>query len=166
MHDLTELIQRIKGLDITHGDIKIAVETQGTLRPRWLHMCDVITVSPKSPGMGEEFELDKFMQFVMEFQHHPGFNVKVVVFSMADIEWAAAINNIMVDWGLGDKMYLSLGNPFPPGMDSGVTDDELRIKLMNEYSLLSEDLLQLHHMANVKFLPQLHVLAWSNKQGV
>jgi 7-carboxy-7-deazaguanine synthase len=176
MHDLTELIKRIRGFDLLGGAAKIAVETQGTLCPAWLHLCDVITVSPKSPGMGEEFELPKFTNFLMQFCHHPGFNVKVVVFSMADIEWSRTINDIMKDWGLGDKMYLSLGNPHPPGMDEildetanevGVSRDNLlKLKLLQNYQQLTEDLLQIQDLRNVKFLPQMHVLTWANKQKV
>lgn len=172
MHDLSELIQHIRGLDATHGQIKIAVETQGTLLPEWLHYCDVVTVSPKSPGMGEKFEQDKFMRFLMAFKYHKGFNVKVVVFSMQDIEFAKHINSLMIEEGLGDRMYLSLGNPFPPGLtkiegeDGHITDDDLRIRLLNDYRILTEDLLQEPWMRNVKFLPQLHVLTWANKQGV
>lgn len=166
MHDLTELIKRIRGFDIIMGDLKIAVETQGTLFPSWLPMCDVVTVSPKSPGMGEKFEPDRFMEFVMKLKHHRGFNVKVVVFSQQDLEFASYINNIMRDEGLHDSMFLSQGNPRPPGMDTGLDNDTIRLELMNEYSLLSEDLLKMPDMENVKFLPQLHVLAWANKQGV
>lgn len=175
IHDLEELLKRFRGWDIIGGEPKIAVETQGTLLPAWLHMCDVITCSPKSPGMGEQFEQDKFIRFVMQFKHHPGFNVKVVVFSAMDIEWAKAINGIMLDEGLGDKMYLSLGNPYPPGKEAEheavrdemtSTNNDLKLKLLEEYRQLTEDLLQDPHMSNVKFLPQMHVLTYANKMGV
>lgn len=175
MHDLNELIMRIRGFDILIGNVKIAVETQGTLLPSWLHMCDVITVSPKGPGMGETFEPTKFREFVLQFKHHPGFNVKVVVFSQADIEFAKHINSIMIDEGLGDKMYMSLGNPFPPGMEFNLEairdemtgkDDALKLELMKLYSVLTEDILQEPSLDNVRWLPQLHVLAWANKQKV
>lgn len=166
IHDLNELILRIRGFDILGGRMKIAVETQGTLLPSWLHMCDVITVSPKSPGMGEKFEQDKFLQFVLQFKHHPGFNVKMVVFSMADMEWASGINNIMIDEGLGDKVYLSLGNPFPPGKDEHTDKAQLQHGLLQDYEVLVEDLLQMPHLKNIKFLPQMHVLLWGNRQKV
>jgi len=132
-------------------------------------------VSPKAPGIGEQYEHDKFIAFVKAFLHHPGFNVKVVVFSMRDIEWSRVINSVMKDAGLGDKMYLSLGNPYPPGKEKeheqvkdemlGLTSD-LKLRLLEEYRQLTEDLLSLPDMRNVKFLPQLHVLTWGNKQGV
>lgn len=172
IHDLNKLVLGIKSLGI-----KIAVETQGTFCPSWLHMCDVVTVSPKSPGMGEQFEEEKFYNFVQQFQFHPGFNVKVVVFSMADIDWARTINEVMVDAGLGEKMYLSLGNPYPPGKDDALdglgdmddsihANDRLKLTLLQNYMQLTEDLLQIPDMRNVKFLPQMHVLTWANKQKV
>jgi 7-carboxy-7-deazaguanine synthase len=167
IHDLTKLVMELKD-----KGINIAVETQGTFLPQWLHMCDVITVSPKSPGMGEQFEQDKFFKFLEHFCNHPGFNVKVVIFSMADIEWCRTINDIMRSWGLGDKVYLSLGNPYPPGQtkiegdDVELSDEDIKMSLLDSYRVLVEDLLQLDDMANVKFLPQLHVLTWANKQKV
>lgn len=170
MHNLEALVDAFN-----FNGIQVAVETQGTLLPKWLHNCEVITVSPKSPGMGEQFELDKFMKFIEAFKAHPGFNVKVVVFSMADIEWARTINEIMVEEGLYDKMYLSLGNPFPPGLDTGddvlsnfegSKDQNLKLELLESYRQLTEDLLQIPDMENVKFLPQMHVLTWANKQLV
>jgi len=161
IHDLGELVVALQD-----AGVKVAVETQGTMLPDWVSMCDVITVSPKSPGMGETFEYDKFLNYVQQFQHHKGFNVKVVVFSEQDLVFAQSINMTMCDYALDDKMYLSLGNPYPPGLEAGLSDDELKLALMKQYSILTEDLLKLPNMTNVKFLPQLHVLAWANKQEV
>lgn len=161
IHDLSNLVLDVQ--DVLR--VKVAVETQGTLMPEWLHFCDNITVSPKSPGMGEKFEPALFERFLMNFKYHQGFNVKVVVFSMADIEWAKQINYAMLEEGLGDKMYISLGNPYPPGNPNEPITNELRIKLLDEYALMVQDLID-SKMPNVKFLPQLHVLAWGNKQGV
>lgn len=161
IHDLSNLVLYVQD----QLKVKVAVETQGTLMPEWLHFCDNVTVSPKSPGMGEKFEPALFERFLMNFKYHRGFNVKVVVFSMADIEWVKMINYAMLEEGLGDKMYLSLGNPYPPGNPNEPIANELRIKLMDEYALMVQDLID-SKMPNVKFLPQLHVLAWGNKQGV
>lgn len=166
IHDLTELVMRIRGFDEIMGKLNIAVETQGTMLPEWLDLCDVITVSPKSPGMGEEFEVGKFVAFLKRFHKHPGFNVKIVIFSMRDIEWAAHINSLCIDWGLADRVYFSLGNPYPPGKDEGLSNDDIKLKLLEEYRILAEDLLQIPHLQNVKFLPQIHVLTWANKQKV
>lgn len=182
IHDLSELIMRIRGFDVLLAPnvrgIKIAVETQGTLLPDWLAWCDVITVSPKSPGMGEKFEPQLFRDFLLRFKHHKGFNVKVVVFSQQDLEFAKHINGLMRDEGLHDQMYLSLGNPFPPSkedtlmpavndMEAGFRNDSLKLELLRQYRELYEmDIANIPELSNVKYLPQLHVLAWANKQMV
>lgn len=169
IHNLEELIQRIRGFDITHGNIKIAVETQGTLLPAWLHMCDVVTCSPKSPGMGEVFEQDKFCRFVLTFMNHIGFNVKVVIFSQQDVEFLKMINSMVQEIAphLADRVYASLGNPYPPGqVPEDLTDEELKLELLKSYKILTEDMLQEPSLMNVKFLPQLHVLTWANLQKV
>lgn len=168
MHDLTALVETL-----VYNGVNVAVETQGTFCPEWLGMCDNITVSPKGPGMGEIFEEDKFLHFIERFGQHKGFNVKVVVFSAADLEFARHINQIMCDNRLSDRMYLSLGNPYPPGMDDALgtpdvltADEQLKLELMERYGSIAEDLLVMPDMINVKFFPQLHVLVWGNKQGV
>lgn len=162
IHDLTHLVNRLQ-----ENGINIAVETQGTKDPDWLNMVDCLTVSPKGPGMGEVFEADKFQNFVHKFGKQGGFNVKVVVFDQRDIEFAKHINEVMKDAGLADKMYLSLGNPWPPGLDGPIgSNDELILSLTRQYRILAEDILQDKSLYNVKFLPQLHVLAWANRQCV
>src|SRR5215216_6542723 len=50
MHDLTELCTLLK-----FDEKLISIETQGTIAPMWIGLCDYITISPKGPGMGEQF---------------------------------------------------------------------------------------------------------------
>lgn len=151
IHDLTELVLLLRA-----AGKKIAVETQGTLLPEWLMAVDQVTVSPKSPGMGVEFEEDKFAKFVAIF----GFRmcVKVVVFNASDLEFAASIRDVMgyhSDWPL----YLSQGNPF---LDPETDINHQRIELMNNYSILVEEVSQDKRLGNIVLLPQLHVLTWGN----
>jgi 7-carboxy-7-deazaguanine synthase len=176
IHDLSHLIELIKAYNDS-PQVKIAVETQGTVLPNWLHMCDTICVSPKGPGMIEQFEQNKFEAFLKAFIHHSGFYVKVVVFSAQDLEFARHINDLMRTYKIRDKMFLSLGNPYPP-TDEGLKNlerdagddiaswDFLRLSLMRSYQILCEDLFLIPDLRDVRFLPQLHVLVWGNKQGV
>jgi len=175
IHDLGILVGLIKGQ--SSPVLRIAVETQGTFLPDWLHSCDAVCVSPKGPGMGEQFEEKRFLKFLAAFRHHKNFYVKVVIFNMQDIEFARSINDMMRAFDMEDKMFLSLGNPYPPteeglrnlerDCDNEIASwDFLRLSLLRNYQILCEDILLIPDLRNVKFLPQLHVLVWGNKQGV
>lgn len=165
MWDLTNLVQKLHG-----AGWKIAVETQGTLYHDWLKACDYVTISPKGPGMGEKFERFMFTQFI----EHLGWPflprnicIKVVIFGKEDIEFAKMLEQ---NYGLGGQLYLSLGNPYPPGSESRMLnlfgEVSLPEVLLSHMRVLWEDIAKEPLLVNAKFLPQLHVLLWGNKQGV
>lgn len=166
IHDLTDLTNLLQ-----EQQIQIAVETQGTFKPEWLWDVEIITVSPKGPGMGEKYEQDKLDAFISEFQDHEGLNMKIVVFDQRDLEFAAMLYERYVVEGFLDRsqFYLSLGNPFPPGhemVSPFLQEVGLTQVLIDRYRQLLEDVLHDKYLCEVKFLPQLHVLLWHNKQGV
>lgn len=165
IHNLSQLVANFQTVGW-----KVAIETQGTFAPNWIGALDCVTVSPKSPGMGEKFEPKKLGDFLGKFQHGDGLNIKVVVFSAQDLEFAALINEqFAIPFGLKDRFYLSLGNSQIPQIVEGklVTGigsvTQHREHLLNEYAILCEELTQDRRLANAKFFPQLHVLAWSNE---
>lgn len=170
IHDLEYLV------DALHvNEFKIHVETQGTFCPDWLLEADSVCVSPKTPGMGEKLELDKLDAFTYRMQHliSGQFSFKMVVFDQRDLEIASMIYERYVLTGLFDpsQFYLSLGNPWPPGTDfswspSDNPQDSLPEALLRRYESLLADVMQDKNLSNVKFLPQMHVLVWGNKQGV
>jgi 7-carboxy-7-deazaguanine synthase len=163
MWDLTELITelQIKGL-------RVQVETQGTLAPSWLEFCDLVVVSPKSPGMGEKFEADKFDRFLYACYDRP-VALKIVVFSMQDIEFALEVRDIAGERIRNNMLYMSLGNESPPklGADQKLIMNEpdggLVVQLLNNYRISVEDMLIDPRITHWKFLPQLHVLIWGNE---
>jgi 7-carboxy-7-deazaguanine synthase len=165
IHDLRDLTLWLKA-----AGWKIAVETQGTFRPEWLRMCDVVTISPKGPGMGERFEQDKFRDILGFLHDHPGLNVKVVVFDQRDLEFAKMVYEIVQDT-FGDMrelpLYLSLGNPYPPGTEPDGWDiEDLRNHSVELYKSLLEDIQVDPILSKAIFLPQWHFIVWGNKQGV
>lgn len=169
IHDLTWLTE-----ELVDRAFRIAIETQGTFCPDWLRHCEVVTVSPKGPGMGERFEPDKFLYFLTQAKPFSGagdpdlqssLNVKVVIFTDKDIEFADRVAAIMINTGTSlDKLYLSQGNPYPPGYPFQPTD--LREYLRGEYLHTFEKLKTHPTLSACKWLPQLHVWLWANKQGV
>jgi 7-carboxy-7-deazaguanine synthase len=178
IHDLGFLVRGLQTMEF-----KVAVETQGTLSPSWINMLDAITISPKPPGMGEKFERDKFVDACHKFAHHPGFNIKIPVFSAQDLEFAAMIADIVTLFihplQQEGRMFLSLGNPYPPTLDGktgsgialGITGQEpkntaeLTQTLMECFELTAQDIFQHPGLKVYRFLPQLHVLVWGNARG-
>lgn len=181
IHNLDFLVDmlRLRGL-------KINVETQGTKAPEWLKLCHKVTVSPKGPGMGEVFDPEVFTNFIRQVPSSL-IACKIVVFDARDLEFAADVFSICRKYGVND-LYLSLGNPYPPGSaalrelesEAGesaerernpelfeeLMTDNLRILLLREYRLLCEDILKDPRFSDVRFFPQLHVLTWGNKAEV
>jgi|SRR5215831_1646982 len=158
IHDLTQLCSKLQ----QHG-WQIAVETQGTFAPDWLHYAKVITVSPKGPGMGERFEGEKFFRFINKFQGHKGLNVKIVVFGKEDLEFASKVFQVARPIVPYKRMYLSQGNPFPPTVKEA-PENHIWV-LTQEFQRLFDEIKDDEILSEVTFLPQLHVLIWGNARG-
>lgn len=163
MHDLTWLVYALHSVGV-----KVQVETQGTLWHDWVMICDAVVISPKSPGMGEKFEGDKFLHFLDKLALHPEASVKIVVFSQADIEFACDVFDLPhAFWYPPRRKYISLGNPFPPFVKGGPVWPTFSVReLLKSYEIMYEEVLQNRRTRDVITLPQLHVILWGNKRGV
>lgn len=171
IHDLIDVCHRLKASDRW----RIAVETQGTFAPDWLQMVDIITVSPKGPGMGENTDLailDKFMGCVEPWMHTVNF--KIVVFDQRDLEFAKMMFERYGHHHI--PFYLSLGNPYPPKInakpdlwsldrDPGPDWPTHVATLVGAYKQLFEDIKDDPILSQMRFLPQWHVLVWGNQKG-
>lgn len=171
MWDLDHLVQRLQ-----EADKLVAVETQGSLYQDWLREVNCLVLSPKSPGMGEKFEPKKFTEILVKARTGPVAPVialKVVIFSQQDIDFALDVAEYAESEGFPFRdglKYFSLGNPFPPELDSSLNlsmEDapSLLDSLMYNYRLLIEDMTGDPRITDWRFLPQLHVLAYGNEAG-
>jgi 7-carboxy-7-deazaguanine synthase len=175
MHKLDLLVEML-----TNDGFLINVETQGTLWQEWLYKCTMVTVSPKSPGMGEKFEEVKFRRFIGRLNGVMPICIKVVVFSAIDLEFALQIHSIVEDvktqWLYENRAgiasyYLSLGNPYPPRLDDEMQvipeqahpGGSLQDRLLRDFKRMCEEILPDRRLKVFKFLPQLHVLAYGNE---
>lgn len=170
MWDLTRLqhiIQEVDGFT--------CVETQGTLCPDWLLRSNMVVTSPKSPGMGEKFEEDKYGAFISKLRGRVPVALKVVVFSQQDFDFGLYVGQLAYNTGViyPGMRFFSLGNPYPPKlnpdtleMSENVQPSELLDQLMRAYRILIEDMTCDPRITDWKFLPQLHILAWGNKACV
>jgi len=175
IHDLSEVAETL----LNHN-FYLACETQGTIFRPWLRLIHDVTISPKSPGMGERFEPHVFKNFLdkcCEVGARERINIKVVAFSQTDLEFAAMIREeFAIHYNI--PMFISLGNPDIPTLtdesrtlqdptlhNSPLTKSALRLKLLDEYAILAEEITSDPRLQGIKFLPQLHVLAWGNERG-
>lgn len=169
IHNLQDLVTALR-----LGGWQIVVETQGTFNPMWLVDVDVISISPKGPGMGEKLELDKLDKLIINLTRffHGQFYLKIVIFDERDLEVARMLYEryVLTNVIRPNQVFLSLGNPYPPGKtefgEDGMTIQLLRNVLTDNYKSLLADIMKDRHLSQVRFLPQMHVLIYGNKQGV
>lgn len=168
-------------VDLLHmKGIAVAIETQGSVYRPFISACDVITVSPKGPGMVLEKEVKKslsdFTQFIEKLSDpHVLYktSIKIPVFSQDDLDFAEDISDIAsrAEPMLRKRMYISLGNwapPLPNGMESVsfANQGDMRTALLGRFNQMSEDIMWHYpQLSHFKILPQLHVLQYGNTKG-
>jgi 7-carboxy-7-deazaguanine synthase len=171
IHDLEVIVRSLK-----KRGIGVSTETQGTFCPHWIRYCDYITVSPKGPGMGEKFEVDKFMKFHEELNGHPGYSIKVVVFDVRDLEFASMIAEMCPATINRDRFYLSHGNPYPPAIsdedkptrtpaNDGIENSMWLQASIDRFAKMADELRDYPSLRSVRFLPQIHHWIWGNAKG-
>lgn len=161
IHDLSALVSGLGKLGF-----KFAVETQGTKCPEWLANCEIVTCSPKGPGMGEETDFEVLDKFIDPLKYHVGLNFKVVLFDQRDLEFAKMIYERYQQYEV--PFYLSLGNPFPPGdhrPNVKMSHQEHMSALVSQYRVILEDVFTDPILSQMRFLPQWHVFVWGNEKG-
>lgn len=147
-------------IDIWHNaGYLVAVETQGTRWQDWINDCDCITVSPKPPGMGEFTHWPILEQFMDNIKEDRNVCLKVPVFDDEDLEFCRQLWSYHPDYDL----YLSLGNSWLPGTDISGSDHVSNLLL--RYRELADKLYEDEILCKAVFLPQLHVLVYSNEMG-
>ena len=162
LHDLGPLVRRLQ-----RDQRKVSVETQGSKWRDWLFETDRLVVSPKPPSSGmvskrHDRQREQFMQAATlggaELDRDPfgasWLAMKIVVFDQADLDWA--IERICEYPSV--PAFLSVGTD----QDPPATRDELGAR----YRWLCEEVARRPELADVRVLPQLHVIAWGHEQGV
>lgn len=153
--------------DLQTCKMKVAIETQGTFKPAWIKQCDLVTVSPKGPGMTDDVTnwslLDAYIDEILlpraKGEQDGEGCLKIVIFDERDMEYAKSVWESCPDVPL----YLSVGNPWLPGSDLDSNDHIL--KLLSLYRGLAEKLYEDRILNKATFLPQLHTLIYSNDLG-
>lgn len=154
--------------------VRIAVETQGSVYKDWLSKVDVLTISPKGPGMevdsqGSLADLANFLPHILSDlmrMKSPKTCLKIPVFGEEDLDFAEKVLKITYKIY---PLYLSVGNPNPPEKELRIQTfgiDEHRENLLGSLEMITEAVMRRPLLADAIILPQLHVLIYGNKQGV
>lgn len=141
IHDLgTEVLSRLR-----HLFKEIHVETQATVIKPWIEQVDFVSISPKREYLDIHVLNDMvgLMRGICQ--------LKVVIFSEADIEFAKMLRGIYGDIPMTLQLGYTAGKEYPNG-------EHLRlIDLLLADSDFGED---------IRILPQVHRTLWKDKKGV
>lgn len=168
----------LKLFDVVHelqvAGFKVCVETQGSRWADWLMDVDCLTVSPKPPSSSmvttaHDAETEQFMRRANSYGPTRGGAtscLKVVVFDDADYEWASAFFARYPAW----PAFLSVGtDPVGTWGSEVIATPNHRYTVEGvgtRYAWLCEKAAGDPAMANVRVLPQLHVVAFGHMRGV
>jgi 7-carboxy-7-deazaguanine synthase len=141
---------------------KVALETQGSKYPKWLHMVDLLTLSPKPPssGMVTDFDvLDEIISGAIETEQ--AVDVKIVIFNEDDFQYAREVS---ARYNMGMRMQNSDFRFFlSQGTNVGQsTRDDLLDAAVN----LMERSLRDPYLCKAAVAVQQHVLYWGHRRGV
>jgi 7-carboxy-7-deazaguanine synthase len=155
LHHLDALVDELHA-----AGFLVSVETQGSVWRDWLGDVDRLTVSPKPPSSGmatahHEQQFRSFMDSAGSSTASSRILLKIVCFDDADLAWAKNTSRQFNQVPL----MLSAGTPVPaPG--------PVRESLGDAYRWLCERVAADPDLADVRVLPQLHVIAWKEARGV
>jgi 7-carboxy-7-deazaguanine synthase len=138
---------------------EVAVETQGSRWKPWLEATDQIVASPKPPssGIDQGNVLTGFAAFMSAAeQGRAALAIKIVIFDEADLAFARAVHAEYP----GVPFWLSVGT------DCDLSDNDALRALSARYQWLWRAAARCDDLANVRVLPQLHVVAWGQRLGV
>lgn len=155
MHDLTELVTKLKNMGTS-----VAVETQGSLFPDWLHKCNTVTFSPKPPSSGNLTVINS--DFIRKVQDLPYDDVmvaiKIVVFDTLDFDYA--INAYEQLKNCCFMFYMQ------PGTTQGLTNiGAVRDDICNRTAAMANRLCEMPEYKDIILIPQLHSLMFGYEKG-
>lgn len=156
LKQLGELVATIKQLDL-----KIGLETQGSVWQDWMLDIDDLTISPKPPSSGMETDYSCLTEVIARLERRISLfhvSLKVVIFDELDLAYAKKIHKKYPNVPL----YLQVGNPDL----TTANDEQLALLLLKKLDWLVNKVITDPELNRVRVLPQLHALLWGNKKGV
>jgi 7-carboxy-7-deazaguanine synthase len=153
---IDELIDTLKKCNL-----KVCLETQGSIWQDWMLQIDDLTISPKPPSSGMKTDLRLLNDIIKRLDQRVSdghVSLKVVIFDENDLNYAKSIHKQFSHV----PFFLQVGN-------SDLTiekNEELAVILLQKLAWLVEKVIADPDLNEVRVLPQLHALLWGNKKGV
>lgn len=163
LHDLELLVD-----DLHFAGFKVAVETQGTRWKPWLNSVNQLTISPKPPSSGMPSVLpggrnfEDSQAFMRQAHTTTNLILKVPIFDRVDFEWAVKLHRHWRWYPFYLSVVTLMGGL--QGDFAGGAIDTIE-SLLARYRQVVDWTLGEPSMADVKVIPQLHVLLWAHDRG-
>ena len=140
---------------------RVAIETQGSVAPRWLADFDHVCLSPKPPSSWMDHNLDDLLTAYAYAQNAGSHAIKIVVFDEQDLAWASRIIGVLKAHRVSREtfFYLSAGTPH------WFEEEKTKQAIIEQTKWLVTQTKLHPHLEDVRILPQLHVLLWGNARG-
>ncbi|UKM63145.1 radical SAM superfamily protein [Weizmannia phage Youna2] len=151
-------------IDMLHeADIRVGLETQGSIWKDWMYKIDDLTISPKPPSSKMKTDFNKLDNIINKLDNmaviagqQPNHTLKVVVFDDADFEFAKEVHKRYPHI----EFYVSVGNV------DAKEEGDISGRLLRKLDWLWNKVLEDPEANDFRPLPQLHTLVWANKRGV
>lgn len=156
LKQLEELIDLLKQLNL-----KVGLETQGSVWQNWMLRIDDLTISPKPPSSGMVTDFPRLKEIIKHLTERISgghVSLKIVIFDENDLNYAKQVHKLFPKLPL----YLQVGNEDLTTQNN----TELAIVLLNKLQWLVNLVIADPDLNEVRVLPQLHALLWGNKKGI
>jgi 7-carboxy-7-deazaguanine synthase len=150
MWDLSKVVAALR-LD----EVRIAIETQGSIVQDWFESLDMITCSPKGPSSGMLDKLNHDALQELYRRYHWKLILKIVIFSKEDLDFAEDLKGRYPNI----PFYLSSGTSQDPRGDPTEA-------VLGQYRWLAKEFLKRPQLHSAIIGKQDHVLLWGHKLGV
>lgn len=150
LYDFTYVIE-----ELHRNGIKVDVETQGSIIPDWLNLCNLVVLSPKGPSSGQKSVLENIEKFLISKKTKAV--IKIPVFNDDDINFLKQYQKLCKCYNV--DLYAMVGN------DDSESGGDMSKIILEKYKIVLEKLIK-EKIDPAYLLPQLHVLLWGNKSGV
>jgi 7-carboxy-7-deazaguanine synthase len=145
-------------VDLLHDrGYRVAIETQGSVAPKWVTSVDELTLSPKPPSSGNPtpYGVGTKLHLLIDRHSRAGKDVclKVVVFDDEDYAYAKAVHLAHPEV----EMFFQAGT---------LVGEATRDDLCDALNALQERVLADPELQNVAVLPQLHAILRGHDRGI